>query len=191
MLFRRKRPLYAEQSKFYCIYGEWFSFPSGHSLRAFYALFWLSRSRFVTLLAPFIRFPNAFSLFPWALGVGISRVVKGRHYPIDVLVGSIVGSIVGYIVEDLLDSFTRATLKTMCGIYTAINWMFLVVIPLICGRDVREGSIQSKILTSCAYLAYGILVLVFTLPPTKDSAGTQTVVPHEIEGDLYQCKSIW
>lgn len=62
-VFRRVRPTYSVQSKHYSISGEWYSFPSGHSLRAFYWMFWLSRSKFVKLLRHIIDFPRARYLF--------------------------------------------------------------------------------------------------------------------------------
>ena len=73
-VFRRTRPTYAPQSKVHSVPGEWYSFPSGHSLRAFYWPFWLSRSKFVGLLAPVVTFPRARFIVPWACGVGWSRV---------------------------------------------------------------------------------------------------------------------
>lgn len=58
-IFRRTRPSYSIQSGFHSISGEWYSFPSGHSLRAFYWTFWLTRSRFVKLLRHILRLPRA------------------------------------------------------------------------------------------------------------------------------------
>lgn len=57
--FRRIRPTYCSQSDSYSISGEWFSFPSGHALRAFYWMFWLTRSKFVRLFHHIIHFPRA------------------------------------------------------------------------------------------------------------------------------------
>ena len=58
-LFRRIRPKYSVQSEFYSISGEWYSFPSGHALRAFYWTFWLTRSKFVKLFRHQFTFPRA------------------------------------------------------------------------------------------------------------------------------------
>ena len=113
LIFRTTRPYYAKQSTFHSILGEVYSFPSGHTLRAFYWMFWLTRGRFVRLV---VRLPRARYFLPWALGVGWSRVAKGKHWPVDVFVGAILGSLLGYLVEDVFSSSLRAIIKTIAGI---------------------------------------------------------------------------
>ena len=59
-----------------------FSFPSGHSSRAFLL---------ATVLA--VVYGGATSaMYLWAAGVGLSRVLLGVHYPGDVLAGALIGS---------------------------------------------------------------------------------------------------
>jgi membrane-associated phospholipid phosphatase len=115
LIFRTTRPYYAKQSTFHSILGEVYSFPSGHTLRGFYWMFWLTRNRFVRL---FIHLPRARYFLPWAIGVGWSRVAKGKHWPIDVFAGAIVGSVLGYIVEDYLGVHARGVLKTVAGTFS-------------------------------------------------------------------------
>ncbi len=64
-----------------------FSFPSGHTSAAFLML---------TLLASL--FPFIFwIMLPWAVCVGISRVMLGVHFPTDILAGATLGSSVSWI----------------------------------------------------------------------------------------------
>lgn len=186
MTFRRTRPTYAVQSKSYCIHGEWWSFPSGHALRAFYFPFWLSRNRFVKLIAPVIVFPRARRLIPWALAVGFSRVAKGKHYPIDVVMGSIVGSILGYIVEDQLDNVMFTVIKTVSGIYTAICFGYYVVMPLV--ECKKKESVISVLITMVLYTLTAIAIFINSLPSSMAHAGGQTIIGQD---GVEQCRTLW
>ncbi|GMH87597.1 hypothetical protein TrST_g5984 [Triparma strigata] len=170
-VFRRTRPTYAPQSKVHSVPGEWFSFPSGHSLRAFYWPFWLSRSKFVRLLAPIITFPRARYCVPWACGVGWSRVAKGRHFPGDVAVGALIGSALGYVVEDWMTGLGRSLAKTVGGIFITYAFGITYLIPQVSG-DEAAGAISKY-----GVLYYGFYFLLFfsTLPKDWDSIGAQTL----------------
>jgi len=65
-----------------------FSFPSGHTSAAFLM------SGILSSAFP----PLAWLLYPWALGVGASRVLLGVHFPSDVFAGAVLGSSVSLIV---------------------------------------------------------------------------------------------
>lgn len=99
--FGRDRPSYAKQGTFYILPGEWWSFPSGHAMRAAFVTERLlaDSSLFATLFGPYLAnsFVAACILRLWAGFVAWSRVAKGRHSPIDVIVGLGVGSIVARI----------------------------------------------------------------------------------------------
>jgi len=96
--FRRERPPYAMQSTYCILPGEWWSFPSGHTLRAAYLArrVVLSPSLFSTLFGPsFATSPvGPMLLGLWAVLVGWSRTAKGRHFPCDVAAGLIFGFLV-------------------------------------------------------------------------------------------------
>ncbi|GMH63092.1 hypothetical protein TrLO_g13770 [Triparma laevis f. longispina] len=170
-VFRRTRPTYAPQSKVHSVPCEWFSFPSGHSLRAFYWPFWLSRSKFVKLLAPIVAFPRARYCVPWACGVGWSRIAKGRHFPGDVLVGALIGSALGYVVEDWMTGLGRSLTKTVGGIFVTYAFGITYLIPQVSG-DEAAGAISKY-----GVLYYGFYFLLFfsTLPADWENIGAQTL----------------
>lgn len=97
---RRERPQYAKQGTWYVLPGEWWSFPSGHAMRATFLVQRLLRSP--TLLAALLgpRFATSSPghsvltalLWIWALAVGWSRAAKGKHYPADVTAGLLLGA---------------------------------------------------------------------------------------------------
>uniref|UniRef100_A0A7S2BZB0 Phosphatidic acid phosphatase type 2/haloperoxidase domain-containing protein n=1 Tax=Alexandrium andersonii TaxID=327968 RepID=A0A7S2BZB0_9DINO len=92
---QRVRPRYAKQSTFYILPGEWWSFPSGHSMRAAYLAhrFSVTPSLQAAILGPAMAGSAAIPAlaYAWAAMVGLSRVAKGRHSPFDVLVGLAAG----------------------------------------------------------------------------------------------------
>jgi len=65
------------------------SFPSSHAATAF-ALF--------TAAAPTVT-KSAYWLGPLALGVALSRVVLGVHYPSDIIAGAILGTFIGWLTR--------------------------------------------------------------------------------------------
>lgn len=69
-----------------------FSFPSGHSSRAFL----LATVMVIVYGAP------ALVLYVWACSVAMARVVLGVHYPGDILAGALVGSGVAVFSAKLL-----------------------------------------------------------------------------------------
>ncbi|WP_306519689.1 phosphatase PAP2 family protein [Rheinheimera sp.] len=82
-LFRRQRPVEFWQGKFqaHILPSDRFSLPSGHTAGAFVLL------GVVAMLAPFWLIV----VFPWALAVGLSRILLGVHFPGDVCAGAALG----------------------------------------------------------------------------------------------------
>lgn len=73
-----------------------YSFPSGHCTRVF----------MLAALAPLVL-PDSSGPIPdraliWAVAVGVSRVVMGRHHILDVLAGAVVGTAQGVILDATL-----------------------------------------------------------------------------------------
>ncbi len=91
--FRRNRPPQAIPGfKSVIQPSDQFSFPSGHTSAAF--LF----ATFANTLLPGI----GWLLYPWAIGVGMSRVVLGVHFPTDTMAGALLGSCSAMIGLSLL-----------------------------------------------------------------------------------------
>ncbi len=61
--------------------SDQFSFPSGHTSGAFLM---------ATIMSYYLP-PLTFIVYPWAVGVGVSRVVLGVHFPTDTLAGMALG----------------------------------------------------------------------------------------------------
>lgn len=84
-LFRRNRPPAAIPGYRSVIEpADQFSFPSGHTSAAF-------------LVAGAMAFAlpwTAWLMYPWALAVGISRVILGVHFPTDTLAGAAMGLLI-------------------------------------------------------------------------------------------------
>ncbi|MCR6651517.1 MAG: phosphatase PAP2 family protein [Cellvibrionaceae bacterium] len=87
--FRRNRPPAAIPGYRSVIEpADQFSFPSGHTSAAF-------------LVATTLAFAlpwTAWFMYPWAIGVGMSRVVLGVHFPTDTIAGAAMGFIICHLM---------------------------------------------------------------------------------------------
>jgi undecaprenyl-diphosphatase len=89
---RRNRPQAALNIPSFVIPTDRFSFPSGHTSAAFLV---------TTLVSAF--YPAWVPvLFPWAILVGMARVVLGVHFPTDTLIGALMGSGLAFISLEYL-----------------------------------------------------------------------------------------
>ena len=72
--------------------ADQFSFPSGHSMASFLL---------ATLVIAYMG-NEAFPIVIWAIGVGLSRIILGVHFPTDILAGASLGTLIGYIASGWL-----------------------------------------------------------------------------------------
>lgn len=124
---------------------------------------------------------------PWAIGVAWSRVAKGRHFPLDVLVGALFGFLLGWFVEDYLTAYGRTVIKTIGGIGTSASWGHYVCVPFFAGNCTKKY----KVATLCFYL-YALTLLYTSLPASPDVVGGQTILRPVDGGDGGPvCKNYW
>ena len=72
--------------------SDQFSFPSGHTSAAFLV------AGIVSTIYPVL----AIALLTWAIGVGISRVMLGVHFPTDSVAGALLGFTIGQLSLSLV-----------------------------------------------------------------------------------------
>lgn len=97
VVVRRPRPAYNAKDMYVAVAADHWSFPSGHSSRAFLV---------AALLAGGGFHPRE-ALFLWAAATSASRVLLGRHYVLDVTAGACLG-----VFEAWLSNFF---LRFMCA----------------------------------------------------------------------------
>jgi len=163
--FKRPRPSARPYNNYQCcIWGEWWSFPSGHTLRSAYLAQWF----FSGPIAQFLPDETGILkmlLFSWAACVGLARVAVARHYPSDVIVGFVIGFNLGIFIERKLFPWEGAVLKTICGVFIAAQVWFMLLGPLVDSafRNTLHLKIQAiHYLCAGAFFAFygGILILV-------------------------------
>ncbi|WP_115720106.1 phosphatase PAP2 family protein [Gallaecimonas mangrovi] len=87
--FRRRRPVVALQgAQAFIEPSDKFSLPSGHTAAAF-VITTMALGHFGLL---------GLLILPWAIAVGLSRVMLGVHFPTDILAGAALGSCVSCMV---------------------------------------------------------------------------------------------
>ena len=96
LVIRRQRPsVYSQKSHAFVDIPDPFSFPSGHTTTVF------------TVFAVFmtLALPGTLGWLLFAIGVGISRVYLGVHFPTDVLACAALGLLCGGLIAQPLSVF--------------------------------------------------------------------------------------
>ncbi|MCO5550391.1 hypothetical protein L7F22_003875 [Adiantum nelumboides] len=113
-LFRRPRPVY-NKGMYLVVSLDHYSFPSGHASRAFvilifvlkYASDWkdtVSQMVGVDELGLIGHYFVPFLFASWAVATASSRIFLGRHFLLDVVVGSLLGILEAwFVINYLLD----------------------------------------------------------------------------------------
>ncbi|XP_011499079.1 PREDICTED: probable lipid phosphate phosphatase PPAPDC3 isoform X2 [Ceratosolen solmsi marchali] len=86
---RRRRPI--KQDELLVIGPDKFSFPSGHSSRAFFITYFFLNNWPV-------NFIFVIPLLCWSISVCISRILMRRHYLLDVIAGALLGILESYFI---------------------------------------------------------------------------------------------
>lgn len=87
-IFRRGRPVYNQDDLLTIVSVDKYSFPSGHASRASFIAFFCMACTYSS--SPLL----AFLILIWGFLTAFSRVVLGRHYLGDVIVGCLIGACV-------------------------------------------------------------------------------------------------
>uniref|UniRef100_A0ACD5YV17 Uncharacterized protein n=1 Tax=Avena sativa TaxID=4498 RepID=A0ACD5YV17_AVESA len=91
LVFRRPRPAYNAADMYVAVAVDHWSFPSGHSSRAFLVAAYLAGS----------GLPRE-ALYLWAAATSASRVLLGRHYVLDVVAGAWLGVLEAWLSSLIL-----------------------------------------------------------------------------------------
>jgi membrane-associated phospholipid phosphatase len=91
LIFRRPRPAYNAADMYVAVAVDHWSFPSGHSSRAFLVAAFLAGS----------GLPRE-ALYLWAAATSASRVLLGRHYVLDVVAGAWLGVLEAWLSNLIL-----------------------------------------------------------------------------------------
>lgn len=92
----------------------WDSFPSGHTTASFAVATVIAR-----------RFPAiSWLMYATAGFVAVSRVVRGSHFPTDILAGLVLGVLVGAVIADPLRLWKQSTLNALVGMLPSLLVLF-------------------------------------------------------------------
>ena len=124
-LVGRPRPRFAHADEFFLgpsLDSGLDAFPSGHSLDAFGA------ASVLAWFVPALRVP----VFLIAGLVGVSRVVRGSHFPTDVFAGAVLGVVIGSLVaagfKRWWEEVLPALIRTGVPIAVSVFWVVWVVL---------------------------------------------------------------
>ena len=112
------------------------SFPSGHASISFAVAAVVAR-----------HFPQASGLaYGLACVVAVSRIIRGSHYPTDVMAGATLGLVVGRIVANPLSQWARSALSAFLEIVPYLVGVFGVAwVAMHAVQDGRQDSVMAGI----------------------------------------------
>lgn len=134
-VFQRQRPTYRKQRQIgWAVLWEWYSFPSGHTMRTGFLYHFFTNSKVLALAFPqFHALTNASLvsqlLLGWVVLVGYSRVSAGKHYFLDVISGAVIGFLIGYYSEVVMDGYLFLILRAVAKISISIQYGLSMVHP--------------------------------------------------------------
>ncbi len=121
------------------------SFPSGHAAASFAVAAVLAR-----------HFPRAaWVVYGLAAGVAMSRVVRGSHFPTDVLVGAILGFLLGIFVANPIHQWRKSLEYGLVRVTPFLVGIFAVLWTMTQGAPVT-GSSSPLMFLGFALMAVGI-----------------------------------
>jgi presqualene diphosphate phosphatase len=106
---RRARPDYAEKKYTSNIPADKYSFPSGHASRCIFI------ATGVYLFRSMCHPAILAGTMVWAVGTSMSRVILGRHYLSDVVVGSVIGILIGGVLSKVCFRMTACCAACACA----------------------------------------------------------------------------
>jgi presqualene diphosphate phosphatase len=105
VVVRRPRPAYNAADMYVAVAADHWSFPSGHSSRAFLVAAFLSGVGGLQHREP---------LFFWAAATSASRVLLGRHYVLDVVAGACLGVFEAWLSSFILTFLCSYSIFLVC-----------------------------------------------------------------------------
>eukprot|EP00511_Aplanochytrium_stocchinoi_P006722 CAMPEP_0204838800 /NCGR_PEP_ID=MMETSP1346-20131115/31939_1 /ASSEMBLY_ACC=CAM_ASM_000771 /TAXON_ID=215587 /ORGANISM="Aplanochytrium stocchinoi, Strain GSBS06" /LENGTH=330 /DNA_ID=CAMNT_0051975053 /DNA_START=70 /DNA_END=1062 /DNA_ORIENTATION=- len=160
-IFRRPRPKYIAKKKAgpWAVYGEWWSFPSGHTIRGFYFYHWILHSRIIRDNTAFDLDKMSYVWQPlllWSGSVGVARVTSGKHHLVDVLIGALIGYCFGHLIECDLPLQILYAIKAVGEVWIAIQFWFILIEP-----ELVKAKVNSKLISLLFYTFYAPIVLLW------------------------------
>ena len=136
LAFRRTRPQWRPAGKkLYAMPFEWWSFPSGHAMRAAYTAVILLRPTVSQGYSPlfttgFLEDTSVTAVVlaaTWVVGVAASRVAVAKHYVVDVIVGVTLGIAVSQ--SPFPDFDPHGPVRIVMGVLFTLEAVVVLMVP--------------------------------------------------------------
>lgn len=166
VVFRRERPGYKGNRGAGIMLCDQFSFPSGHALRASYIVGYLHWN--AQLRTCFYQGQNwsplcSLMLVVWCVLVAITRVLHGKHYPIDSVCGLIAGFCLSYVFEHASSSLSGYRQERFLAMGVAFT---LQLGAILLSTTLRETVPQWAIMAGVIAVSWAVLGIYDNVCPT-------------------------